>query len=68
MSTKTTAEVAAEFRCSERKITETATRHGIGANLGGTAGFRFRDADVEKLWDALKPEVVAPVRRRRRVG
>lgn len=66
MSTMTTAEVAEILRCSERKVTETATKHGIGANLGGRAGFRFRQADVDDLWDVLRPKVeVAPRRRRR---
>lgn len=64
--TKTTAEVADRLRISKRKVTDLATRHGIGANVGGSAGFRFREVDIDALWDAMRPQVeVAPRRRRR---
>lgn len=64
--TKTTAEVADRLRISKRKVTDLATKHSIGANVGGSAGFRFREADVEALWEAMRPAVeVAPRRRRR---
>ena len=66
MSTKTAEEVAAELRCSTRKVTDVATQHGIGANLGGRAGYRFRDSDVEQLWEVLRPKVETAPRRRRR--
>lgn len=66
MTVKTTAEVAAELRLSERKVTDLATRHGIGANAGGRAGFRFNEADVLALWEAMRPKVEAAARRRRR--
>lgn len=65
MSVMTTAEVAAELRCSPRKVTETASRHSIGANLGGKAGYRFTEADVRALWDALRPVAVVAKRKRR---
>lgn len=64
--TKTTAEVAEVFRCSRRKITDTAARHGIGMDLGGRAGYRFTDADVNALREALRPAAVVVPRRRRR--
>lgn len=66
MSTRTTTEVAAELRISERKVTDLATRYGIGANVGGSAGFRFRDSDVDALWEAMRPKVDITPRRRRR--
>lgn len=66
METQTAHEVAEEFRCSARKVTETATANGIGANLGGRAGYRFTEADKLALWEAMRPKVVAQVRRRRR--
>lgn len=66
MTVKTTAEVAAELRLSERKITDLAAKHGIGANAGGRAGFRFTDADVLALWEAMRPKTEATPRRRRR--
>lgn len=66
MTVKTTSEVAAELRLSERKITDLAAKHGIGANAGGRAGYRFSEADVLALWAAMRPKVeVAPRRRRR---
>lgn len=66
MSTKTAPEVAEELRISTRKVTDLATELGIGANVGGSAGFRFRESDVLALWDAMRPKVeVAPRRRRR---
>lgn len=60
----TTAEVADRLRCSARKVTETASRLGVGANLGGRAGFRFTEAEVEELRASMRPN--APVGRRRR--
>jgi hypothetical protein len=63
MTDHTAAQVAAIFGCSKRKVTDEATRHGVGYNLGGRGGYRFTDADVEKLRKAMAP-VVAPERRR----
>lgn len=66
MNTQTAAEVAEEFRCSKRKVTDLASTNGIGANLGGPAGFRFTEADKLALWEVMRPKVEVPVRRRRR--
>ena len=63
MSDKTAAEVAATFRCSPRKIWELARAKSIGYNLGGRAGWRFTDADVDKLRRAMTPP--PPVESRR---
>lgn len=52
---KTAAEVALAFKCSKRKVTDEASRLGIGYNLGGSAGFRFTEADVAALRRALTP-------------
>ena len=66
MHTQTVYEVAEEFRCSPRKISDVARANRIGANLGGRAGWRFTEADKLALWDAMRPvEKVAPRRRRR---
>lgn len=65
MSTYTAAEIALEFRCSKRKITDTATREGIGADLGGRAGYRFNESDKSALWEAMKPAAATQERRRR---
>ena len=66
METQTIYEVAAEFRCGRQKIADTARAHGIGANLGGRAGWRFTEADKRALWEAMKPKAQAPTPRRRR--
>lgn len=53
--TQTRAEVAAEFRCSPRKVSQVARRHGIGADFGGSAGWRFTADDKRRLWAVMKP-------------
>ncbi|WP_109507216.1 hypothetical protein [Nocardioides speluncae] len=62
----TLPEVAKELRCSPRLVSERARKFGIGARLGGTAGWRFTEADVAKLLAAMRPVPAVPVRRRRR--
>lgn len=68
MSTKTAAEVADELRISKRKVTDLATSLGIGANVGGRAGYRFTEYDVLALWEAMRPKVAETPRRRRRAS
>lgn len=64
MTTDLTAtQVAAIFGCSPRKVWTEARRHGIGFNLEGRAGWRFTEADVEKLRKAMAPP--APVEGKR---
>ncbi len=65
-ATFTAHEVAEEFRCSARKVTAVATANGIGANLGGRAGYRFTEADKLALWEAMRPAPYVAARRRRR--
>lgn len=48
-------EVAAWLRCSPRKVSDTARKHGIGADLGGRAGWRFSEDDKQRLLAALRP-------------
>lgn len=62
----TSVELAAKFRTTRRHITDLANTHGIGFNLGGSAGFRFTPADVVALREALKPQQASARRRRRR--
>lgn len=61
----TAADVAARFGCSSRKVTAEAARHSIGYNLGGRAGWRFTELDVDRLRKALAPK---PAPKRRRVA
>lgn len=62
----TAAEVADILRCKPRKVWTEAAKHGIGANLGGRAGWRFTRADVDALRAALRPAPAPSQRRRRR--
>lgn len=66
MQTFTAREVADEFRCSARKVTEVARENHIGADLQGRAGYRFTEADKLALWDAMRPAKPVEIRRRRR--
>ena len=59
-------EVAEEFRCSPRKLSDVARANEIGAQLSGRAGWRFTEADKLALWEAMRPAKQAIVRRRRR--
>lgn len=63
MSDKTASEVAGILRCSDRKVWTEARKHGVGYNLGGRAGWRFTEADVDALRKAMAPP--APVKKRR---
>lgn len=56
MSTQdlTAQDVADRLKWSKRLVTKTATVHGIGLNLGGSAGYRFTEADVDTLREALR--------------
>lgn len=63
MSDLRTHEVADILGCGNRKVQAEARRHGVGYNLGGRAGWRFTEADVDRLRQAMAP--AAPVKRRR---
>ena len=64
----TTREVAEQFRCSTWKVLKVAKASGIGMEIGGRAGWRFTDSDVEALRDAMRPQPQVTVRRRRRAA
>lgn len=63
--TLTTADLAARYRCSPRKIRKAAADLGLGVDLGGRAGYRYSEADAEALWNSLRPVQTVPQRRRR---
>lgn len=50
----TAREVAARLQCTPRKVTKTATEKSIGVNLGGSAGFRFTETDVELIVESMR--------------
>ena len=64
----TTAEVAEELRCSGEHVRVLAKRLGVGYHLGGRAGWRFTEADVTAMKEALRPVKPVNVRRRRRAA
>lgn len=64
-ATLTTSDVAAKFDVHNKTITRHAARLGLGINFGGRAGYRFSDADVTQLAEALKTQPAPVVVRRR---
>lgn len=64
MQTQTSYEVAEEFRCGHRKVETIAAKIGVGANLKGSAGWRFNEADKLAIWEAMGPKAATPTRRR----
>lgn len=66
MITFTTAEVAEQLRISPRKVRKVADSIGAGANVGGTAGYRYTQTDIDALWDAMRPVQPVVAKRRRR--
>lgn len=62
----TMKDITQRMRCGRKKVAAEATRHGIGIQLGGSAGWRFTEADYERLLQAMRPQPEPAVRRRRR--
>lgn len=66
MTTYTTAEVAEQLRISSRKVRKQAGALGLGINAEGRAGYRYSQADIDALWESMRPvQQVAPRRKRR---
>lgn len=66
MITFTTAEVAEHLRCGPRKVRKVAKANGLGINLEGKAGYRYTQADVDALWEAMRPQQPVVAKRRKR--
>lgn len=64
----TTADLAAELNCHKNTVRKRAARLGIGIDLEGRAGFRYSEADRQKLIESLRPAPPAAPRKRRRVA
>lgn len=60
----TTADLAAEFGITTKTLRKKAHRLGLGIDLEGRAGFRYSEADRQRLIESLRPE--APIARRTR--
>lgn len=65
MPTFTTSEVAEQLRVGPRKVLKLAKEYRLGINAEGRAGYRFEQADVDAMWEAMRP--VQKVARRRKV-
>lgn len=63
---RNTADVAELLGCGPRKVRKLATELGVGYGIGGKAGYRYSDDDVQKMLAALRPTAVVERRRRRR--
>ena len=61
-----TADVARRLGCSSRTVTNRAKPLGLGIEIGGKAGYRYSDRDVEQLVQALRPTAPEPAPRRKR--
>lgn len=59
-----TEDLAIEFGIAKKTVRRKASDLGIGINFSGTAGYRYSEADRQKLIESLRP--VAPVTKRRR--
>lgn len=66
MTDLTTTDVGVRLRCHPQTIARHALRLGIGVNLGGRAGYRFTEADVSELREALRPKPITKQRKRTR--
>lgn len=65
----TTADLAAELGVTPKTIRKRAKALHLGIDLEGRAGFRYSEADRQRLLDSLKPPApVAPRRKRSRVA
>lgn len=62
----TTADLAAEFGVTTKTLRKKATRLGLGIDLEGRAGFRYSEADRQRLIESLRPQVPTTTRTKRR--
>lgn len=60
----TTADLARDFKCAPKTVRKRAAKLGIGIDLEGRAGFRYTEADRQRLIESMKP--AQPVARKRR--
>ena len=63
-----TEDLATEFGIHKKTVRKRAAALGIGINLEGRAGFRYTEADYQRLVDALRPVVTVKKPRRRRAA
>jgi len=68
MTDLTTSDVANRLGCSHYKVYSLARQLGVGINLGGPAGFRFTEAEYERLRSSMRILPVPGGKRRRNRG
>ena len=62
----TTGDLAGQFDVTPKTIRRRAASLGIGIDFEGRAGWRYSEADRQKLIDSMRPvEKPAPRKRRR---
>ena len=64
----TTADLAAEFGIHKDTLRKRAQALGIGIDFLGRAGYRYSEADRQKLIDSARPAAPVVKRRRRRAA
>lgn len=64
----TTADLAAEFGITNKTLRKRAHALGLGIDLEGRAGFRYSEADRQRLIESLRPEPAVTPRRKRRAA
>lgn len=50
-----TTDLAAEFDIATKTVRKRAKSLGLGLDLGGRAGFRYSEADRQRLIESLRP-------------
>lgn len=58
------SDLARELDVSRKTVLKRTRALGLGINLEGRAGYRFSEADRQRLFESMRPE--APVARKRR--
>lgn len=66
MTAFTTADVAEQLRISPRKVRKQAAILGLGIEVGGRAGYRYSQADIDALWESMRPVQAVERKRKRR--
>lgn len=63
---RTTLHAAEVLDVSEWKVRKLAKQLRVGYNVGGQSGWRFTDAEIDRMRDSMRPSPATPQRRRRR--
>lgn len=63
-----TADLALEFGITKKTLRKRAHDLGLGIDLEGRAGFRYSEADRQKLIESLRPAAPVAAKRKRRAA